>query len=95
MNLYSIYDSETGLCLGKNKTVEQISNLFGVPQGGVYRAAMRGHILSGKYRVELSGQGVKEKEDSKKAEMMREWEETVKPLREYFKLARQEKEAAQ
>lgn len=89
MNLYNIYDAETELCLGKNKTAVQISNLFGIKQESVYRSAVSGDIISGKYRVELMEENTQGNADCDKRRMLSEWDEVVEPIREYFRRARE------
>lgn len=84
MNLYNIYDSESGVCLAEGKTSDNLAETFNVPKGGIYRSAMRGHILNGKYRVSICDSGVREKIDTRKLEKMKEWDDTVRPLRIYF-----------
>lgn len=92
MNLYSIYDSDSGLRLGKNKTAVQIASLFGVKKENVYRAAVSGHILSGKYRIELTCENIRKKDDLEKMKLLSTWDEVVRPLREYFRRVRLEAE---
>ena len=91
-NLYSIYDSQSGLCLGQNKTASQIADLFGVKLGSVYRTAIRGHILNGKYRIKITGEGRKRdlETDDDTLRIMEEWEDVTEKMRAYFQKIRKE-----
>lgn len=87
MNLYNIYDSESGLCLGKNKTAEQISELFGVKARTVRSSALGGHYLLGKYQIKLDEQE-KEKwrpHTQDDYAVMDEWDEVTEKARIYFR----------
>lgn len=94
MNLYSIYDSETGQCLGKDKTAGQIEKLFGVKQSGVYKSATRGHILNGKYRIEFVGRVLAGEKisDAETIAWMKEWEQVTENIRAHFRKIRRQQE---
>lgn len=96
INLYSIYDIENGICLGKNKTSKQVENLLGVKRTSFYKSASRGYILSGKYEIRISGRIIAGEHMSTEeiATWMREWDDTVNKARCYFQHIRGELEEA-
>ena len=87
MNLYNIYDSESGLCLGKKKTAGQIANLFGISQNNIYQNEIRGYLLLGKYRLELETTEEPALRPEN-ASIMKEWDDVTRKAREYFKYVR-------
>jgi hypothetical protein len=93
MNLYSIYDTESDLCLGHCKTSKQVSELFGKSTNYIAQAARRNNVINGKYlivmeennkpkrkpRTSMQRAGVEEKQKMK--ELMAEWDRVTGAIR--------------
>lgn len=96
MNLYSIYDAESGQFLGANKTSAQIEYLFGIDRRWVQSAARKGSLVGGKYRIEVTEKKAVSKHGYKQFDIldewalrwMREWDNTTEKIRRQFDLIR-------